>query len=255
MARPRLRLTRQEVQLFRNGREAEPARRIRLGTFLTALHAEPEVQTPLLPPGVRWYFRRRDTSVVVLEEPPALRTVAGRIGGRVTLSIPYVVFIVAARHGSREVSVGEVYAFFRKKPLKKLSDRLLQAGLPGVNEDDGLVCMDEPSAASLQEVLEKTRAVFWRATFDDYAGSWGFPYRYGSRYFGLEDWVRASRRNPRAGLSIRWPSSGWSSVRQRVNELLCCYCADEDEEDAGEGKSRPRSLSGLVDLVMQCPEQ
>jgi len=194
-------------------------------------------QTPLLPQGVRFIHYGPDYLIATVEQRPQMRSIRYiHVDDPITISLPYVVFVVLVMKGCVPV----MRAFFRTTPLTSLNDHLLRAALPNI-DPNGTVCIGQGNGgpvttASYAERLTTVIDLFWSSFFTT---SWTEGvvrarslFRHGraknrpsrheittGEFTGiLRDWETLSKESPSFVLSAQWESypDTLSSVIQKL---------------------------------------
>ena len=122
------------------------------------------------PEGTRFIYRDGNKTVIVIEQPPQVRTVD--LGGqRQHLAFPYVVFVMGFNNGQWD---GICQAAVRTKPLTSLDDELSVLNLPNISTFQ--VCMGGFTTNNKQNMTEQTNAIigsFWQSQFGGMdVGNW-----------------------------------------------------------------------------------
>lgn len=119
-----------------------------------------------IPRDARFILRNGSTTVVVLEQPPRIRTLQIRTGDEVVsrdLALPYVVFVIEVRQGS----VNRVKCGFSNDRIDSLEQDISWPALPHV--ESGLsVCLgstDRSEAVDLDQLCSQILYNFWSTEF------------------------------------------------------------------------------------------
>jgi hypothetical protein len=179
-----------------------------------------------IPDGLRFHRRRGDVEVVVLEEPPAVRTVRwlrddspapfGPLARYQTarLAFPYVVMILGLRAGAL---TGRGQCFYRVTPLQDLADPLLFPNLRNVAHAHGQlawVCLRKMKVdlASLPwtEKVRQIREHFWQAGFNSSCETsyWQTMRDVDPRVASIAAWEEATDRDRFFPLRVAWRAAG-----------------------------------------------
>lgn len=191
----------------------------------------PDIETPALPVGTRFFVRKGGYEFYVLEQPPRKRHMVtggdshpGFFKGKKNeqYAMPYVVFVIQVPEGKSHVTPG-FRVFFAKHPLSSLDDPLFIAPLPNL-DNRGTICVgNTPSAEAPTTALavEQIIANFWGSVFlyggqAVYPGVWpegkrpGLFDNWGSHGTGedFKKWVETSKKGDESlGLELPWEKS------------------------------------------------
>ncbi len=205
--------------------EAAEAPLAQYAEALVRLAERGESEEPI-PPGVRFLIHREPASLVVLEEPPQVRTVQWIDDGsvepfgeqadyrRVRLAFPYIVIVAVFMGG---VLTTRTQCFYRTAPLTGKHDRLFFPNLYNVNYYENMPCwlclqkLDGIAPAhSWREKVEAIRRHFWGAAFNRSASLnpetsyWWCMKKLDPRISSLQEWEAATQRQPLFPLQIPW---------------------------------------------------
>lgn len=194
-----------------------------------------------IPEGVRFIRRRGEGVVLVIEEPPQVRTVRwleenSRVpcgpGARYwagPLAFPFVVLIVAFMNGGL---TGHQQCFYRTSPVRTLEDLLCYPNLYNVAPARGKecwLCLEklEGDLAPLpwRDKVRRIREHFWGAGFNrsaegqDGSSYWRAMQDIDPRISSLAAWERESRRHPLFPLTVAWQPTG-GTVGDVMQEVL-----------------------------------
>lgn len=131
------------------------------------------INTPfvVLPNNCKYIHLNDDGSgVVLIEEPPQLRTVNARIAGQrgtYRIPLPYMVFLIGFRPNGKNYIRTNLGVGFLKKPLSSLSDMLYFTHLPHTGYGNNYVCQpsDFETADSIKKLAENVVFTFWNTAF------------------------------------------------------------------------------------------
>lgn len=169
------------------------------------------VRQQAFPNGTKFFHTVKRTTIVVVEEVPRVRTVLWD-NGQITLSFPYVVFVVYVKDGAFDI----MQMFFRNAPLSSVNDELLTPLLPDImphryeGELRGInyVCFPGPKVfqGSFADVTVSCQQMFWNSVFQS---------THRQRHcdcekvpnFTLEEWRRLSLSDPGFVLRTPWPKA------------------------------------------------
>lgn len=179
-----------------------------------------------IPRGVRFLVHRQPATLVVIEEPPHVRTVQwiedesaepfgdGAAYRRVSLAFPYVVILAVFLHGRLTTNT---QCFYRTAPIERRDDRLYIPNLYNVDVRDDFPCwlclkkLDGlVRSHSWSKKVDTIRRHFWGATFNRSAspapgtGYWWKMKALDPRISSLDRWETASRENPLFPLHVAW---------------------------------------------------
>lgn len=187
----------------------------------------------ILPPNCRYIETTDRGHIVVIEEPPALRTIKiqkifeseylelkqdgvleefGYKGFNYnsdsarsfTLAFPYVIFILLI---DRDTRLMDGMVFLRTQEMRGMSDNLLKAPLTNISNNQR-VCFGDANkftTYSLTQTIQNVIMVFWSAVFNtDYTYNYE-SYRNASSEFGnYLRWQHLSNQNPLFIYDAKW---------------------------------------------------
>ena len=176
--------------------------------------------TPILPEGAKLLIRRGDTTVVVVEQKPQIRTVMfsrsfiNHFGGlgvveqgrdeRFRLAFPYTLFVIRLIKGR----VNAVGFFYRNEPLSSINDPVFAPNLPNIGAG-GWVCMGSSfklnKDTDLASQVEQVISYFWNSEFNVDLSSWFQSMAKQSVELGtLKRWEKETERDPAFVLKVDW---------------------------------------------------
>ena len=208
-------------------------------TILTTTYIQKLMQntgdssSAMLPPNCRFMEKYVNGTIVMIEEPPAMRTIAvdmsqTKVLHRLreskkleeygydyekeieaprpymfTLAIPFSIFIITLNSGM-EITSGQIY--FRNKQLSGFGDYLLKTPFPNIS-DGGWICFGDRihnKNNSLYSAVQNVQDVFWTSIFNT-------DYTYNvdayTKVAGLCDyytWQYMSATNPMFIYNAKW---------------------------------------------------
>ena len=204
----------------------------------------------VLPPNCRYIEKFNQGHIVVIEEPPAFRTVRISIDFRkeikrlvangkleeygyskdfgvgyptenFTLALPYVIFILHINN-LNEMVAGQ--AFLRVARLTGLSDYILKIPFTNIS-DSQYICFGPKAggqAETLNAAVEKVINVFWSAQFNtDYTYNYA-AYKDVAGVHSYIEWAALSKENPMFIYSVDWIRIPMN-VGQAVQEMAKHY--------------------------------
>lgn len=170
----------------------------------------------LYPRGCRFCFQKGENTIVVIEQDPQVRTLSFMAGmqdddqdlghldrersERVTLSIPYTLFVFSFR-GDRFL---DVRCYWRTAPLKNINDFVHCCLLPNIHVG-GRVCLGSVSSITgdIADICESLITQFWTSQFNlDLADEWWGKARLAPIVSTGRAWQEMSRTNPLLILNI-----------------------------------------------------
>jgi len=187
----------------------------------------------ILPPNCRFIEATNKGYLVVIEEPPAIRTVqiqkyfeheiedlknSGTLKefgyehfdprsdkiNSFSLAFPYVVFILSFE---RETRLIDGLVFFRTQQMRGMSDYLLKAPLTNIS-DNQRVCFGDANkfaANSLTQAIQNVIMVFWSAVFNtDYTYNYSAYQKEGSEFGNYLRWEYLTTQNPLFIYDAKW---------------------------------------------------
>lgn len=164
-------------------------------TYMKKLMAESSAGTVMLPPNCRYLEKYSNGTIVVVEVPPAVRTIATDIGveaildrlkasGKLdeygydyveerdrkrprmfTLAMPYTIFILTI-NTNYTITSGQIY--FRTKELSGIGEYLLKAPFSNIS-DSGFICYGDKinsSQNSIYGAVVHAQTVWWSSIFN-----------------------------------------------------------------------------------------
>jgi hypothetical protein len=157
----------------------------------------------LFPRGCRFCSVRGESTIFVIEQDPQIRSLSfqkGMLGEsyqynadreRVSLALPYVIFIVHFRNNS----FAGLYCGWRKQPLASLEDMLSRPVLPNIH-DNLNVCLGSGFSVqqdSMSEMATEAIDSFWNSTFsNDMSSAWWSKFRVHPEMVTAKTWARQS---------------------------------------------------------------
>ncbi|MBP6858606.1 MAG: hypothetical protein KBC33_02115 [Candidatus Pacebacteria bacterium] len=173
--------------------------------------------SPALPTGTRFCVRNGKMTVFVIEQPPQKRTlkIMAEDGARsqsYQLSLPYMVFFVVLRGRKSD----NMYAFFRKAPLRSMQDDLLCVATPNIYSDFRVCFSASAAKPSLAEMAEESIGNFWGGRFIETHDPSNL-----TNQISFEKWEAQSKKDSLFGLSYTW-----RSARKSVAEMLKIISAE-----------------------------
>ena len=234
--------------------------------FMNKIMASKNESPLILPPNVRYIERSDQYITVLVEEPPAIRTifVSKSMGDEVnrarsknalelydpdkiyrsgkkdgshysfTLAMPYVLHFLS--FGPNHSFAGG-YVFFRKSQLRGFADELYKAPLNNINESQN-ICYGSgahrDSHPSLSLAVEAVLNSWWSSVFNT-------DYTYNSTLYtkkGIEgltsfmEWQYYSRKNPLFVYDVPWIKYA-NSVGQQLDNLRSYYHRRERSANSG----------------------
>lgn len=219
---------------YEKSKRGESIPKIRKKTMFTEDYASrffPN-STEIIPPNCRYIEKVHKGNIVIIEEPPAFRTIEASFDiddeiyrlqdrGKIeeygyenytrnhgapykfTLAFPYVIFLFYISDYN-ELNVGEVY--LRVQQMSGLSDYLLKAPMFNISDNQSICLGDSASGQrrSLLEAIQKTIMVFWSAEFNmDYNYNYQ-AYRDVSQINTYLEWQYLSKENPMFIYDVDW---------------------------------------------------
>jgi len=210
----------------------------------------------LYPKGCRFCYTRGKSTIVVIEEDPKVRSLSferhmvgessssirGSERQRVSLSLPYVVFLVFFKEGR----FSSLYSGWRTRPLSGLDDLLHKPLLPNIH-DNLAVCLGSTNTeGDVAAVSQKVITNFWNSRFNgDLSDVWWDKGLASDHLSSALTWAEATEENPMFILDIDLPKIIGSRTVQYLLDLLC-----KSEENPDESGFR-HQLSETID---QCVE-
>jgi hypothetical protein len=218
----------------------------------------------IVPPGTRFFRRGAGCSVVVVEEPPAIRTL--KFSSYVddqskphelltrSLALPYVVFVFKFTHVDNHVVFHSVSMGFRTKPVTALTDTLGHSILPNTHPS-GIICMGDKdnkmspmarlTAMGLKTITDYTNSflrLFWESSFSyDYLDSYRNIKKLYPQFANLSTWQEASLNDPTFVLRVDY--GNFCTIDKLVNNFLA--------EPSAFAKSFENRIRNKIFLLMQ----
>jgi hypothetical protein len=236
---------------------ARVARRAPLNAILRYVARVMPPPLPVLPPGSRWFCRRKDLLTLVVEHPPQCRTLRISSGKKGEddyrthrLAFPYIIYVLTFYRDDFE----EMKMFFRVSPLVTPEDVLYHTSLPNVRGEPGhhgsqRVCLryrpEMLEGVPLVESVPRLIDFFWSTGFNqDIAGSaFERAQKLDPRFASFSAWEEATQENPLFPLEVNWEPA------ERTLPQLWLECL----ELHGETDQPVRSASELADILYRLP--
>ncbi len=192
-----------------------------------------QTQIGILPPNCRYIEETNRGHLVIIEEPPAIRTIkiqkyfekeyydlqsagvlkeygydkfnyTGDQPHSFTLAFPYVIFFLSFER-THHLHSGMV--FLRTQEMRGMSDYLLKTPLTNTSNNQR-VCFGEPNrftAHSLTQAINNVIMVWWSATFNtDYTYNYEAYQKTDSEFGNYLRWEYLSRQNPLFIYDAKW---------------------------------------------------
>lgn len=190
-------------------------------------------QSTILPPNCRYIEETDQGHIVVIEEPPAIRTVKihkgfeaevsqlkadgvleeygfkgfntyKEDGYNFTLAFPYVLFILVIE---RDTRLMEGSVFLRTQQMRGMSDYLFKAPLTNISNNQR-VCFGDANkfkTFSLTQTIQNVIMVFWSAVFNtDYTYNYEAYTKAGSEFGNYLRWEYLTKQNPLFIYDANW---------------------------------------------------
>ena len=187
----------------------------------------------ILPPNCRYIEQTNKGHVVLIEEPPALRTIkihkgfesevsqlkqenvlekfgyknfdaSGGSSRTFSLAFPYVIFILLIEHDTHLV---DGLVFLRTQEMRGMSDYLLKAPLLNISSNQK-VCFGEANkfeTHSLTQTIQNVIMVFWSAVFNtDYTYNYESYRKEESEFGNYLRWEYLTTQNPLFIYDAKW---------------------------------------------------
>lgn len=178
----------------------------------------------VVPPNTRLLKSVGNYRVVVVEQPPTMRTLrfenAGRLNdGEHTVALPYVIFVVYVDSRGK---VGGFYVGYATEPLRSLKSNVYSPNLPNM-QDDLSVCQGDmvkrrhssKDDFDLCSVTEEVIAGFWGSVFNsDLSSHFQAMCETDERLSSVSRWSQESKKDPLFVLGVQWRG------RRRLEQLL-----------------------------------
>ena len=223
-------------------------------------YVDPLGSSHIMPPNCRYIEKLSRGCVVIIEEPPALRTVSyqnfdfsqelddlkmknipmldkytkslsvATNERKLTLAVPYSVFVL---YISNYFELLEGYFFFTPRQMTGLSDILYKSPFPNIG-DDCQVCFGDKvnkRCRSLIDAVQHAIMVFWSAKFNTDLSSNYRRYRKVPYVGNLFEWDYLSQTNPMFVYSVDWMQ--YKNVKTIIDRIK-----DRDEEYTGRSSFR-----------------
>tara|TARA_Y100000034_G_scaffold6676_1_gene7341 strand:- start:143 stop:1234 length:1092 start_codon:yes stop_codon:yes gene_type:complete len=181
----------------------------------------------LFPTGTRFLFNRGNAKIVVVEQPPQVRTLIlsdsllfptekASLGVNLegkdassqwALSLPYVVFI-AFIVDKDKADYCQLYVFFNKKPLESLDSKIYKPVFSNTNGDCSVCRASAPwkKKAPVNLKIETLISSFWQSKFNtDLSDHWKNRHEIDQRLL-LPTWLTLSVNDPLFVCNVNWHS-------------------------------------------------
>ena len=191
----------------------------------------------IFPRGCRFCYTRGSSTIVVIEQDPQVRTLSlspgllsNRRSGydpkRVSLSLPFVVFLVHFRGGD----FNGLYSGWKTRPLRSTSDMLGRPVLPNVHENLN-ICLGSVNGLVGGSIVDQTEAVlnhYWSSTFNtDLSDYWSSKHQLSHHFRSVQSWSDASEQDPTFILQVELETSG--RTMDRLIEMMTMHEETPDE--------------------------
>jgi hypothetical protein len=197
-----------------------------------------------LPTGTRFIIRKGKMTVFIIEQPPQTRSIKlmddnGMKSEICMLAMPYVVFMVVMRGRKSDA----MYAFFRKKPLRSMSDELFNPALPNMLSENKVCFSPAAAKPSLAETAEESIANYWGGRFIKTHDPKSLT------KLDFDRWVDLTRTNPLFALSYDWNRTDKTPDSMIVLIQKEFAVEGEKQKDADGGKKIMQTLNTFVDSM------
>lgn len=204
-----------------------------------------DINEGIIPPNCRYMEKLNRGSLVVIEEPPAMRTISlhmnlsnevkeliadgklksygytdsikEQLGHKLSLAFPYVIFILYISE-YYEVQIGQV--FVRPAQMSGLSDYLCKIPLTNISDNQS-VCFGDAGMKKLRSMIEAINniiMVFWSAEFNtDYTYNY-LAYKNVPILNKYLEWQYMSKENPMFIYNADWIKHP-KTIGQQINKL------------------------------------
>jgi hypothetical protein len=231
----------------------------------------------ILPPNCRYIESSGNKNLVVIEEPPALRTIkihkyfeaeylelqkSGKLEEygykdfkyktdstrNFTLAFPYVIFILLIENETRLV---DGMVFLRTQEMRGMSDNLFKAPLTNISNNQR-VCFGDANkfqTYSLTQTIQNVIMVFWSATFNiDYTYNYEKYRNAGSEFGNYLRWEFLSRQNPLFIYDAKWVEAN-GNLKTWINKMK------SDHHISGEKMIDYKKAADLIFTPMQTDKE
>jgi hypothetical protein len=171
-----------------------------------------------MPTGTKWVNTNETNCLLLLEQPPQVRTITSRdhwhegySGSNIwQLSFPYVLFLMAFERTGIFWTLRESYLRYSNKPIENMDSVAYEANLPNLYVSEcGRICLGNKSNTeksrfrekSLSKQAEVVISEFWQNHFTDELNS---GYTMGGLDF--ETWEKRTKSDPAFILRMNWKS-------------------------------------------------
>lgn len=223
--------------LYRTGIRSVLAAPLASVLAAAARRADSQALPDAIPDGVRFIRRQGGAVVLVLEEPPAVRTVRWLTDDSpapfglearyqtARLAFPFVALVLGFRDGA-VTERGQ--CFYRVAPIRTLDDPLLLPNLRNVAKAHGQlawVCLRKinPNLGRLAwaEKVRQIREHFWQAGFNGSCevSYWNTMRGVDARVASVDAWEEATERDRFFPLTVAWRPSG-QTLRTIMDDTL-----------------------------------
>jgi hypothetical protein len=192
----------------------------------------------LFPRGCRFCHKKADSTVVIIEQDPQIRSLLftqGMLGRqadghsdvqeRIPLALPFVVFFLHFK----EDMFCNLYCGWRTSPLRSLQDRMFAPLLPNIR-DEMSVCVGYDLRVTGTGIVEKSDSIlshFWNSQFNkDLSNRWWLKDQIDERLKTGREWSRASLENPTFILNLNY---NYTKSAEDILNLLTMHEIEPDE--------------------------
>lgn len=186
----------------------------------------------VFPEGTKFFFRKGDSTTIVVEEKPQTRTIRFSEGflareansesdsrtrrTNLLLAFPYVVFVIHFRG----MGFCCLRVYYSNKPFTSLDDRLFLPNLPNIDNCAG-VCLGFPGCQgrTFSERVQEVVSHFWQSEFNnDLRDNYNRMRGNDNHFSDIWHWEANSKIDPTFMLKVEWVPIN-TSFRELVGSL------------------------------------
>ncbi len=189
----------------------------------------------VFPDNCRFYFKKGDHTVIVIEAPPSVRTLTFTYDqfncpgtNRYTLGLPYSVFVV---HFDKDKFAG-LYHGWRRQPLRSIDDHVSPPCLPNTHSNFAVCVSEKTYSGNLGEQVSQIVADFWASSFNHDLETFFLA---GRNMFAtmssMSAWEQNTELNPLFILGLRLEDVGENRSVRDTLDLITTYAVEKEVVD------------------------
>lgn len=205
--------------------------------------------TEPMPEGTKFVFQYYDTTVVIVEEEPQVRSLwfsPGFLGNNnpgekinglkdgspgnenfLSLSFPYVIFVLFF---NRTHQLRKMCLFYSKEPLENLNQRVFKPNLPNYYTDG--VCRSNSNLPENAGLFRRTSiliADFWQSRFSSDGNEYYLNMEEKNPELNIWNWAEHTQQDPNFGLKVKWCSCSRTLKNFIIRTVVQNYSVQDSE--------------------------